>query len=129
LKRIARWLAGQKARSWMAGLILIAVGGSLAGQWQQQQDWQARFVAQQHAQQAQAAREAAAQKANQEKQSLAICSALVGLDGASKGVTFEPETVSGIPLSRSYGYQLARHIHDVVQATHCAQLLAGKEKP
>jgi hypothetical protein len=33
---------------------------------------------------------------------------------------------TGIPLSKSYGYRLAQHLHDVVDATHCRALLAGK---
>jgi hypothetical protein len=69
----------------------------------------------------------AEQRAAELKQSLGICVALVGLDDARIGAEFAPASRTGVPLSRSYGYRLAKHLHDVVDATHCRALLAGKE--
>ncbi len=89
---------------------------------------QAAFAHQQQEQRATAARQAAAAKTAQLRQSIGICEAMVGLDDARIGAVFASASRTGIPLSESYGYRLAQHIHDVVQATHCAQLLAGKEK-
>jgi hypothetical protein len=83
--------------------------------------------------QAQARSERAAARRQQEqqqaaalKQSRSICVALVGLDDARIGAEFATAAHTGIPLSKSYGYRLAKHLHDVVDATHCRALLAGK---
>jgi prolyl-tRNA synthetase len=113
-------------------LIVLAalVGGSIAGSYALSLH---EFHVQQAAQEAQAARQMAAQKAlakrqaaAQLKQSKSICTALVGLDDARIGAEFATAAHTGIPLTKSYGYRLARHIHDVVKATKCAALLAGK---
>ena len=82
--------------------------------------------AQERAQAALAHRQAAAQEAAALKQSKAICVTLVGLDDASHGAVFASPSQTGVPLSKSYGYRLAQHLHDVVDATHCRALLAGK---
>ena len=71
----------------------------------------------------------AQQQAAQVKQSRGICEALVGLDDARDGAEFASPSRTGVPLSKSYGYRLAQHLHDVVQATHCRALLAGKAAP
>jgi hypothetical protein len=63
------------------------------------------------------------------KQSKAICVALVGLDDARIGAQFASASRTGVPLSESYGYRLAEHINDVVKATKCRALLAGKIRP
>ena len=82
--------------------------------------------AQQRAQAAIARRQQAAVQAAALKQSKAICGTLVGLDDARIGAQFATASQTGIPLSKSYGYRLAKHIHDVVNATHCRALLARK---
>jgi hypothetical protein len=77
-------------------------------------------------QQAAQDRLAAQQRAAALKQSRAICVALVGLDDASQGAEFAPQSRTGVPLARSYGYRQSVAIHHVVQATDCRALLAGK---
>jgi hypothetical protein len=78
------------------------------------------------AQQRQALAVQAEQRAAAAKQSVGICVALVGLDNARIGAEFAPPSRTGVPLTKSYGYRLAKHLHDVVEATHCRALLAGK---
>jgi hypothetical protein len=80
-------------------------------------------------QQAAERRQMLQQQAAALKQSKAICSALVGLDDARIGAVFASQSHTGVPLSKSYGYRLAQHLHDVVNATHCRALLAGKTRP
>lgn len=87
---------------------------------------QRQAQAQARDQQAAARRQQQEQEAAQARQSLGICAALVGLDDARIGAEFASASHTGVPLSKSYGYRLSKHIHDVVKATHCAALLAGK---
>jgi len=104
----------------LAGFLLV-IGGSIAGAYVLVLH---EVHVQQAAQEAQVRKQEAAQKSAQLKQSEAICGALVGLDNARIGAQFASPAHTGVRLSRSYGYRLARHIHDVVVATHCRALLA-----
>jgi hypothetical protein len=87
---------------------------------------QRQAAEQARAQQRQQAAVQSEQRAAQLKQSRGICAALVGLDDARIGAQFSSASRTGVPLSKSYGYRLARAIHAVVNATHCRALLAGK---
>ena len=87
---------------------------------------QHQAAGQARAQQRQQAAVQAEQRAAQVKQSKAICVTLVGLDDARIGAQFSSASRTGVPLSKSYGYRLARAIHAVVNATKCRALLAGK---
>ena len=101
---------------------LVAVAGSIAGAYLLTLH---EVHVQQAAQTAIVKRQMAAQEAAALKQSVAICGTLVGLDDASHGAQFASASHTGIPLSKSYGYRLARAIHAVVNATHCRALLAA----
>lgn len=109
--------------SLVLAMLVAVTGGSIAGAY-----WLTLHeVHLQHdAQVALYHRQMAAQEAAQRKQSEAICLALVGLDDARIGAQFASPSRTGVPLTESYGYRLARHIHAVVKATQCRALLAGK---
>jgi type II secretory pathway pseudopilin PulG len=113
------------ARRAAIGLLVLTLITGIGNLWASYAEVQASQAAQQREQAAQQ-RQAAAQAAAQLKQSKAICVALVGLDDASQGAVFAPQSRTGVPLPESYGYRLAEHIHAVVQATDCRALLAGK---
>ena len=97
---------------WTGHEVHVSTAAIHAGQ-AQQQAAQERLMAQ--------------QRAAALKQSKAICVALVGLDDASQGAEFAPQSRTGVPLSKSYGYRQSVAIHHVVQATKCRALLAGKQ--
>jgi len=103
-------------------VMAVVVGGSIAGSYALTLD---EVHAQQAAQAVLVKRQMAAQEAAQLKQSKAICGTLVGLDDASHGAQFASQAATGVPLSKSYGYKLARAIHAVVAATKCRALLAA----
>lgn len=106
----------------LAGFLLV-IGGSIAGAYVLVLH---EVHQQQAAQQVIVRKQMAAQEAAELKQAKATCVALVGLDDARIGAQFASASHTGVPLSKSYGYRLAEHLHDVVDATHCRALLAGK---
>jgi hypothetical protein len=127
------WLAAARRavrrpdRRWIAVAVVIALLGlNFEFTAHYVNSSQAAFQHQQHEQQREQAQQQAEQRAAALKQSKSICAALVGLDDARIGAVFAPQSRTGVPLSESYGYRLAQHLHDVVDATHCRALLAGK---